>query len=119
MPATFDVPDGGDQGVDLFAVRATKWGVKEAARLIREMSGDVKLKQAQQVLAVTDGAESIAKLVQANLPARTPVILDYFHASMCIRPAGRCLGKKTLGGTSGPMNCWEPCRIKRGSTHGS
>jgi hypothetical protein len=62
-------------------VRATKSGVKQAGRLIRQMSGDVKLRQAQQVLAVTDGAEWIAKLVAANLPARTTVILDYFHAS--------------------------------------
>jgi len=62
-------------------VRATRCGVKPAGRLIREMSEDVLLGQAQEVVAVTDGAEWIANLVQANLPEKTTAILDYFHAS--------------------------------------
>ena len=70
-------------------VRATRSGVKQAGRLIREMSADVKLRQAQEVLAVTDGAEWIANLVAANLPARTTVILDYFHASQHVHQARR------------------------------
>src|SRR5204863_8915217 len=64
-------------------------GVKQAGRLIREMSADVKLKQAQEVAAVTDGAEWIANLVAANLPAKTTVILDYFHASQHVHQTRR------------------------------
>lgn len=62
-------------------VRATRSGVKRAGRLIREMSADVKLRQAQEVVALTDGAEWIANLVEANLPVNTTAILDYFHVS--------------------------------------
>jgi len=70
-------------------VRATKSGVKQTGRLIRDMSADVKLRQAQEVVAVTDGAEWIAKLIQGNLPARTTVILDYFHASQHVHQTRR------------------------------
>jgi len=70
-------------------VRATKSGVKQAGRLLREMSADVKLRQAQEVAAVTDGAQWIANLLEANLPAGTTKILDYFHASQHVHQARR------------------------------
>jgi hypothetical protein len=72
-------------------VRATRLGVKQAGRLVRDMSADVKLKSAGQVVAVTDGAEWIARLIDANLPAKTTVILDYFHASQHVHQARRTL----------------------------
>jgi hypothetical protein len=72
-------------------VRATRLGVKQAGKLVRQMSGDVKLKRARQVLAVTDGAEWIAKLIQAHLPGKTTAILDYFHASQHVHQARRTL----------------------------
>jgi hypothetical protein len=78
-----------DQDKTRRLARATKSGVKQAARLIREMSADVKLRQAQEVAAVTDGAEWIANLIQANLPARTTKILDYFHASQHVHQTRR------------------------------
>lgn len=78
-----------DQDKTRRLVRATKSGVKQAGRLIREMSADVKLRQAQEVLAVADGAEWIANLVEANLPAKTTVILDYFHASQHVHQTRR------------------------------
>lgn len=80
-------------------VRATKSGVKQAGRLVREMSEDVKLRQAQQTLAVTDGAEWIAKLVQAHLPAKTTAILDYFHASQHVHQTRRTVfGEENVDG---------------------
>ena len=80
-------------------VRATRSGVKQAGKLIREMSADVKLKQAQEVLAVTDGADWSANLVTANLPARTTVILDYFHASQHVHQARRTVfGEEDVDG---------------------
>jgi hypothetical protein len=78
-----------DQDKERRLVRATKSGVPQAGRLIREMSADVRVKQAQEVLAVTDGAEWIANLIEANLPARTTVILDYFHASQHVHQTRR------------------------------
>jgi hypothetical protein len=72
-------------------VRATRLGVKQAGRVLRDMSADVKLRSADQIAAVTDGAEWIAKLIDANLPAKTTVILDYFHASQHVHQARRTL----------------------------
>lgn len=72
-------------------VRATRLGVKQAGRLLRDMSADVRLKSAHQVVAVTDGAEWIARLIDANLPAKTTVILDYFHASQHVHQTRRAL----------------------------
>jgi hypothetical protein len=80
-------------------VRATKSGVKQAGRLIRNMSADLKLRQAQEVVAVTDGAEWIAKLIQANLPAVTTAILDYYHASQHVHQARRTVfGEESVQG---------------------
>ena len=78
-----------DQDKSHRLVRATRRGVKQAGRLIRDMSADVKLRAAQEVLAVNDGAEWIAKLVQAHLPVNTTVILDYFHASQHVHETRR------------------------------
>lgn len=70
-------------------VRATRQGVKQAGRLVRQMSEDVGLRLAQEVVALTDGAEWIAHLVGANLPCQTTVILDYYHASQHVHQARR------------------------------
>lgn len=80
-----------DQDKSRRLVRATRGGVKQAGRLVRDMSADVKLKSAAQVVAVTDGAEWIARLIEANLPAKTTVILDYFHASQHVHQTRRML----------------------------
>jgi hypothetical protein len=72
-------------------VRATRLGVKQAGRLLRDMSVDVKLRRADQIIAVTDGAEWIARLLDANLPAKSTAILDYFHASQHVHQARRAL----------------------------
>ena len=84
-----------DQKKEHRLVRATKSGVKQAGRLIRDMSADVRLRQAQEVAAVTDGADWIANLVQANLPDRTTVILDYFHASQHVHQTRRTVFGET------------------------
>lgn len=86
-------------------VRATRLGVKQAGRLLRDMSADVKLKSADQIVAVTDGAEWIAKLIDANLPVRTTVILDYFHASQHVHQARRTLfGEESADGVQWSEN---------------
>jgi len=91
-----------DQEKEHRLVRATKSGVKQAGRLIRDMSADIKLVQAQEVAAVTDGAEWIANLVRSNLPARTTAILDYFHASQHVHQTRRTV----FGDENAEGNAW-------------
>jgi hypothetical protein len=89
-----------DQEKEHRLVRATGKGVKQASRLVRQMSQDVGLRGAREVGAVTDGAEWIARLVGANLPRdRTTVILDYYHASQHVHQARRVVfGEQSVEG---------------------
>lgn len=115
-----------DQEKEHRLVRATRRGVKQAARLLRQMSEDVRLRRARQVAAVTDGAEWIAHLIEANLPADTTVILDYFHASQHVHqtrravfgednPAGEAWSERLLGLLSGEGfdQVWEELLLTR------
>lgn len=70
-------------------VRVTRHGVNKAGRMLRQMSGDVHLRRAGQIAAVTDGAEWIARLIDANLPGNTTAILDYYHASQHVHQCRR------------------------------
>jgi hypothetical protein len=80
-----------DQEKEHRLVRATRSGAKQAGRMLRDMSADCRLRQAQQVVALTDGAEWIAHLVDQNLPTQTTAILDYYHASQHVHQTRRCL----------------------------
>jgi hypothetical protein len=91
-----------DQDKTKRLVRATKSGVKQAGRLLREMSADVRLQGAEQVAAVTDGADWIANLIESSLPGRTTVILDYFHASQHVHQTRRTV----FGEESADGNAW-------------
>ncbi len=91
-----------DQEKNHRLVRATRSGVKQAGALVRQMSEDVKLKGARQIVAVTDGAEWIAKLIDTHLPANATAILDYFHASQHVHQTRRTL----FGEASADGNGW-------------
>lgn len=91
-----------DQDKTKRLVRATKSGVKQAGRLLREMSAEVRLQGAEQVVAVTDGADWIGNLIESSLPARTTVILDYFHASQHVHQARRIV----FGEENAEGNAW-------------
>jgi hypothetical protein len=91
-----------DQDKSKRLVRATRSGVKQAGRLLREMSADVRLAAAEQVVAVTDGADWIANLIDSSLPAKTTVILDYFHASQHVHQTRRTV----FGDDNGQGNAW-------------
>jgi hypothetical protein len=71
--------------------RATRGGVGRAGRMLRQMAGDVRLRRARQVVAVADGAEWIARLVDDSLPRDATVILDYYHASQHVHQARRAV----------------------------
>ena len=80
-----------DQDKQHRRVRATRGGVKQAARMLRAMGEDLKLPAASQVLALTDGAEWIAGLIQTSLPKQTVAILDFYHASQHVHQTRRVL----------------------------
>jgi len=71
--------------------RATRGGVKKASRLLRQMSADVSLRLAGQIVAVTDGAEWIRRLIESDLPERATAILDFYHAAGHVHQARRTL----------------------------
>jgi hypothetical protein len=80
-----------DQDKEQRLTRVTRHGVHKAGRMLRQMRDDVHLRRADQVVAVADGAEWIARLAEQNLPGKTTVILDYYHASQHVHQARRAL----------------------------
>ena len=80
-----------DQDKNRRLTRVTRHGVHKAGRMLRQMRDDVHLRRADQVVALADGAEWIAKLAERNLPGKTTVILDYFHASQHVHQARRAV----------------------------
>jgi hypothetical protein len=70
-----------DQEQEHKLMRVTRHGPDRAGRMLRGMAEDIRLRGAAQVIAVTDGAEWIAGLIDRNLPKRkTTAILDFYHA---------------------------------------
>ena len=80
-----------DQEKERRLARVTRHGVHKAGRMLRQMRDDVHLRRADQVVAVADGAEWIARLAEQNLPGKTTVILDYYHASQHVHQARRAV----------------------------
>lgn len=78
-----------DQDKGRRLTRATRGGVAQAGRMLRQMADDARLRRADQVVAVTDGAEWIAKSVERDLPWRTTAILDFHHAAQHVHQARR------------------------------
>ncbi|HXE53310.1 MAG TPA: hypothetical protein VN541_09860 [Tepidisphaeraceae bacterium] len=86
-----------DQEKEKRLTRVTRHGVDKAARMLRQMREDVHLRRADQIAAVADGAEWIGGLVERNLPRKTTVILDFYHASQHVHEA-----RRTVFGESSP-----------------
>ena len=79
-----------DQDQDRKLMRVTRHGPPRVAKMLRQMTQDVKLHRAAQIVAVTDGAEWIAGLVERNLPKnKTTAILDFYHAAEHVHKARR------------------------------
>ena len=71
-------------------LRVTRHGPDRVAKLLRLMAEDVKLFRADQITAVTDGAEWIARILADCLPEeKTTFILDYYHATEHVHKARR------------------------------
>jgi hypothetical protein len=73
-------------------MRVTRHGPDGAGRMLRGMAEDVRLHRADQVVAVTDGAEWIAGLIDRNLPKKkTTAILDFYHAAEHVHQTRRAV----------------------------
>jgi len=73
-------------------MRVTRHGPDRAAKMMMRMAEDVHLHRAQEVVAVTDGAEWIAGVIQRNLPPdKTTAILDFYHAAEHVHRARRAV----------------------------
>ena len=81
-------------------LRVTRHGADHASKMLRAMAEDIHLQRAQEVVAVTDGAEWIAGLIQRNLPHdKTTAILDFYHAAQHVHEARRVVyGEQALDG---------------------
>jgi hypothetical protein len=82
-------------------MRVTRHGPDRAAKMLRGMAEDVRLHRADEVAAVTDGAEWIAGLVERNLPReKTTAILDFYHAAQHVHQTRRAVyGEQDPNGT--------------------
>jgi hypothetical protein len=104
-----------DQSKEHRLARATRLGVDKAGRMLRQMRDDAHLRRADQVVAVTDGAEWIAGLVERNLPGGTrTVVLDYYHASQHVHQA-----RRTAFGESDPRGQTWADQVLRRLSHES
>ena len=71
-------------------MRVTRHGPDRAGKMLRGMAEEVRLHRVQQVVAVTEGAEWIAGLIDRNLPkAKTTALLDFYHAAEPVHPTRR------------------------------
>jgi hypothetical protein len=79
-----------DQDLEHKLLRVTRRGPDHAGRMLGMMAEDVQLCRARQIVALTDGAEWISRLVETRLPAaKTTAILDFYHASEHVHEARR------------------------------
>lgn len=109
-------------------VRVTRGGPDQARKMLRQMAQDVHLCRAGQVVAVTDGAEWIAGLIERNLPkAKTTAVLDFYHAAEHVHQTRRgVFGEEDAAGKqwadqliSGMLNdAWESWWERLLSTRG-
>ena len=108
-----------DQDQQHQLMRVTRHGPDRAGKMLRGMAEDGRLQRAQQVVAVTDGAEWIAGLIDRNLPkGKTTAILDFYHAAEHVHqtrrivygeenPQGRVWAKGLIDGMlERPFESW-------------
>jgi len=81
-----------DQPQEHKFMRVTCGGPVQAGRMLRGMSEDIRLRRCDQVVAVADGAQWIAGLIDRNLPKqKTAVVLDFYHAAEHVHQTRRVM----------------------------
>jgi hypothetical protein len=76
-----------DQGKEHRAVMARRGDHRQAGRVMRRLAGALGVRQAQEKVAVIDGAEWIAKQMGRNMPYLDAVTLDFYHFSQHVHQA--------------------------------
>jgi hypothetical protein len=76
-----------DQERNHQVVMATRGDHRHAGRLMRRMAGACRLREAQESLAVIDGAEWILRQIDRNVPYLSSVTLDFYHFSQHVHQA--------------------------------
>lgn len=78
-----------DQDQEHKLLRVTRQGPERAGKMLGMMAEDVHLSRAKEIVAITDGAEWISRLVE-GLPAdKTTAILDFYHAAVHVHECRR------------------------------
>jgi len=70
-----------DQGRERRVVRATRRDHRHAGRLVRRLAAAARLREAQEKVAVVDGAPWIEAQLRRNAPYLDAVTLDFYHLS--------------------------------------
>jgi len=80
-------------------VRATRGDCKAAGKLMRRGASELRIKAADQRLAVSDGAPWIWNQLELNVPCIDVKVLDFYHLSQHVHEAKRALfGEKSDAG---------------------
>ena len=80
-------------------VRATRGDCKAAGKLMRRGAAELRIKAADQKLAVSDGAPWIWNQLELNVPCLDAKVLDFYHLSQHVHEAKRVLfGEKSAAG---------------------
>jgi hypothetical protein len=72
-------------------VRATRGDCKAAGKLMRRGAAELRIKAAEQKLAVSDGAPWIWNQLELNVPCIDAKVLDFYHLSQHVHEAKRML----------------------------
>jgi hypothetical protein len=76
-----------DQEREHRVVMGTRGDHRQAGRMMRRMAGAVHLREAQESVAVIDGAEWIARQIDKNVPYLSGLTLDFYHLSQHVHQA--------------------------------
>lgn len=70
-------------------VRATRRDHNAAGKLMRQGAGELRLRAADEKVAIVDGAEWIRRQLQRNVPCLDAIVLDFYHLAEHVHAARR------------------------------
>jgi hypothetical protein len=80
-------------------VRATRKGHRVAGKLMRQGAAQLRLRSADEKVAIVDGAEWIRSQLQQNVPCLDAIVLDFYHLAEHVHAARRVVfGEKNESG---------------------
>lgn len=70
-------------------VRATRKNHQAAGKLMRQGAAELRLRTAEEKVAIVDGAEWIRSQLQRNVPSLDAIVLDFYHLAQHVHAARR------------------------------